>query len=128
MRLDRLGVLVASFSSRAGPCCCVGAGGVLQASRDSTIGIACVGGISCVFFRCTLLRLYTVSSASSKIVRSFVVFQRFFSSSRTCPQVGMASSSRLLLHAIHGGIVKICCSSAFVAFALVAIGQFLVWS
>ena len=105
---------MAWFSSSAGPGCWVDAGGVLQASGDSTIGITGVGGISCVFLRCTLFRLYTVRQCLRRRTIFRQVFQRSLSSSRTCPQVGKALSSRGPLHATQEGRVKICRSSALV--------------
>ena len=64
MRLERLGLLVGEFFATF----CGGGrpdvGGVLS-TDGSASGIPGEGGASCVFFRCTMLRLYTVPSVSS---------------------------------------------------------------
>ena len=64
MRLELLGLLggefLATFCGGGRP----GVGGVLS-TGGSASGIPDEGGASHVFFRCTLLRLYTVPSVSS---------------------------------------------------------------
>ena len=64
MRLERLGLLGGDLLLTFCDGGCPDVGGELS-TDGSASGISGESGASCVFFRCTLLRLYTVLSESS---------------------------------------------------------------